>query len=107
MSYDSALTRCEAKGGTICDWKQIVNNPDSSFQSCALGGHKRYQNSFLWTNQSCSTQVKGKSQMNVYNPFLRHEMNYFTNENHRVYKKLKVQDWSALYTTPTSISILN
>ncbi len=85
MSFDSASARCQAQGGTICDWRQIVNNPSTSFQSCSLGGHKRFQNSFLWTDQHCNTQVKGKSQMNFYNPFLRHVMNYFTNENHPVY----------------------
>lgn len=62
MSFDGSKTRCEAEGGTMCDWNDLHASHFSS--SCGLS-RQRYHNSFRWTNQTCSTQVKGKSQLDI------------------------------------------
>jgi len=55
MSFDGSKERCELEGGIMCDFKEL--HPYKLSQSCGLG-IQRWSNSFRWTSESCSTQVK-------------------------------------------------
>ena len=57
MSFEGSKSRCEAAAGSMCDWNVLRASHISP--SCGLS-HRRYENSFRWTSESCSTQVLGK-----------------------------------------------